>query len=158
MVRYVNREPLTDVYAMVRWPCVRSEVSPLQRSGTLIAIWAKLHKSSWCAETLIDLRGSGDRALKGDRSLIDLIMKLKLNCPEIQEYLHVSQYDSLIIISRMRLATLPFWRWSGNCPILSWVKHLTRSGMRHLFFETYRFSVRLGVPSICVTESGVPNS
>jgi hypothetical protein len=50
------------------------------------------------------LRGFGDRALKVDRSLIDPIMKLKVDCPKIQEYLHISQYDSLINTSRMRLA------------------------------------------------------
>jgi hypothetical protein len=33
-----------------------------------------------------------------------LIMKLKADCPKIQEDLHVSQYDSLIDTSRMRLA------------------------------------------------------
>jgi hypothetical protein len=47
----------------------------------------------------------GDHALKADRSLINSIMKLKADCPEIQEYLYVSQYDSLIDTSRMRLAT-----------------------------------------------------
>jgi hypothetical protein len=52
---------------------------------------------------LIALRGSGDHALKADRSLIDSIIKLKADCPEIQEYLHVRQYDSLINTSRMRL-------------------------------------------------------
>jgi hypothetical protein len=52
----------------------------------------------------IALRGSGDRALKADRSLIDSIMKLIVDCLDIQEYLHVSQYDSLIDTSRMRLA------------------------------------------------------
>jgi hypothetical protein len=41
--------------------------------------------------------------MKGDRLLIDPIMKFKANCSEIQEYLHVSQYDSLIDISHMRL-------------------------------------------------------
>jgi hypothetical protein len=35
--------------------------------------------------------------------LIDPIMKLKADYPEIQEYLHVSQYDSLINTSYMRL-------------------------------------------------------
>jgi hypothetical protein len=50
------------------------------------------------------LRGFGDRALKVDRSLIDPIMKLKVDCPKIQEYLHISQYDSLINTSRMCLA------------------------------------------------------
>jgi hypothetical protein len=30
-------------------------------------------------------------------------MKLKADCPEIQEYLHVSQYDSLIDTSHMHL-------------------------------------------------------
>jgi hypothetical protein len=53
---------------------------------------------------LIALRGVGDHALKANRSLINLIMKLKADCPKIQEYLHVSQYDSLIDTSRMRLA------------------------------------------------------
>jgi hypothetical protein len=39
---------------------------------------------------LIALRGSEDRALKADRSLIDLIKKLKVDCHEIKEYLHVN--------------------------------------------------------------------
>jgi hypothetical protein len=56
-------------------------------------------------ETLVALRDSGDHALKVDRTLIDLISKLKADCPEIQKYLHVSQYDSLIDIGRMCLAT-----------------------------------------------------
>jgi hypothetical protein len=30
-------------------------------------------------------------------------MKLKVDCPEIQEFLQVSQYDSLIDTSHMRL-------------------------------------------------------
>jgi hypothetical protein len=42
--------------------------------------------------------------LKADRSLIDPIMKLKADGPKIQEYLQVSQYDSLIDTSCMRLA------------------------------------------------------
>jgi hypothetical protein len=42
---------------------------------------------------------------------------------------------------------------------LAGVKHLTRSGMRHLFFETYHFLLLdWRVPSICVTGSGVSNS
>jgi hypothetical protein len=53
---------------------------------------------------LIALRGSGDHALKADRSLIDSIMKLIVDCLDNQEYLHISQYDSLIDTSRMRLA------------------------------------------------------
>jgi hypothetical protein len=53
---------------------------------------------------IIALRGPGDCALKVDRSLIDPIMKLKADCPKIQDYLHVSRYDSLIDTSRMRLA------------------------------------------------------
>jgi hypothetical protein len=52
---------------------------------------------------LIVLRDFGDRALKVDLSLIDPIMKLKADCPEIQEYLHVRQYDSLIDTGRMCL-------------------------------------------------------
>jgi hypothetical protein len=63
---------------------------------------------------LIALCGSEDRALKADRSLIDPIMNLKVDCPEIQEYLHVIQYDSLIDPSHMRLPvftllTLIWW-------------------------------------------------
>jgi hypothetical protein len=50
------------------------------------------------------LRGFRDHALKADQSLIDSIMELKVDRPEIQEYLHVSLYDSLIDTSRMRLA------------------------------------------------------
>jgi hypothetical protein len=39
------------------------------------------------------------------------------------------------------------------------VKHLIRSGMCHLFFETYYFLLLdWRVSSICVTESDVPNS
>jgi hypothetical protein len=53
------------------------------------------------------LRGFGDHALKADCSLIDPIMEFKADCPEIpeiQEYLCVSQYDSLIDKNRMCLA------------------------------------------------------
>jgi hypothetical protein len=53
---------------------------------------------------LIALRGFGDRTLKADRLLIDPIIKLKTDCPKIQEYLHVSQYDSLINTRCMCLA------------------------------------------------------
>jgi hypothetical protein len=52
---------------------------------------------------LIALHGPGDRALKADRPLTNPIMKLKVNYHEIQEYLHVSQYDSLIDTSCMCL-------------------------------------------------------
>jgi hypothetical protein len=68
----------------------------------LIAIWAKLRRSSKCAKTLVSLHSPGGHGLKADRSLIDLIVKLKAVCPEIHEYLHVSQYDSLVDTSRMR--------------------------------------------------------
>jgi hypothetical protein len=36
------------------------------------------------------MHGSRGRALKVDRSLSDPIVRLKADCPEIQEYLHVS--------------------------------------------------------------------
>jgi hypothetical protein len=49
------------------------------------------------------LRGPEDRTLKVDQLLIDSIMKLKADFPKIQEYLHVSKYDSLVNTSRMRL-------------------------------------------------------
>jgi hypothetical protein len=53
------------------------ESKPLHQMGTLIAIWAKF-------------RGPRGRALKADRSLFDPIVKLKMDCPKIHEYLHVS--------------------------------------------------------------------
>jgi hypothetical protein len=62
------------------------------------------------------LRGFGDHALKADRLLIDPIMKLKADYPEIQEYLHVSQYDSLIDTSHMRLATFTILTLIGRLP------------------------------------------
>jgi hypothetical protein len=62
------------------------------------------------------LRGSGDHALKADRSLTDPIMKLKADCLEIQKYLHVSQYDSLIDTSRMHLATFTLLTPIGRLP------------------------------------------
>jgi hypothetical protein len=55
---------------------------------------------------LIILSGPRDHALKADRLLIDSIMEPKADCSKIQEYLHVSQYDSLINTSHMRLAVL----------------------------------------------------
>jgi hypothetical protein len=57
---------------------------------------------------LVALRSPRDRALKADQSLIDPIMKLKADCPKIQEYLHVSKYDSLINISCMHLEAFTF--------------------------------------------------
>jgi hypothetical protein len=54
---------------------------------------------------LVALRDPGNHALKADWSLFDPIMKLKMDCPKILEYLDVSQYDSLIDTSRMRLTT-----------------------------------------------------
>jgi hypothetical protein len=68
---------------------------------------------------LIALRGSEDRALKADWSLIDPIMKLKADCPKIQEYLHVSQYDLLINTSHMRLAVFTLLTPIRRLPILS---------------------------------------
>jgi hypothetical protein len=65
---------------------------------------------------LIALRGSEDHALKAGRSLIDLIMKLKADCPEIQEYLHVSQYDLLINTRYMHLAAFTLLTLIGRLP------------------------------------------
>jgi hypothetical protein len=65
---------------------------------------------------LIDLRGPGNHTLKADRSLIDPIMKLKADCPEIQEYLHISQYDSLIDTSRKRLPAFTLLTLIGRLP------------------------------------------
>jgi hypothetical protein len=57
-----------------------------------------------------------NRALKVDRSLIDLIMRLKADCPEIKEYLHISQYDLLIDTSRMRLTAFTILMPIGRLP------------------------------------------
>jgi hypothetical protein len=114
--RDINWESLTNLYALIHWPYVRSEVSPLRQSGTLISIWAKLHWSSWCAETFIAFGSPGDRVLKADRSLIDPIMKLIADCHEIQEYLRVSQYDSSIDTSHMRLISFIFFTTIGRLP------------------------------------------
>jgi hypothetical protein len=65
---------------------------------------------------LIALCGSGDHTLKADRSLIDPIMKLKADCPEIQEYLHISQYNSLIGTSHMCLVAFTFLTLIGTLP------------------------------------------
>jgi hypothetical protein len=87
---------------------------------------------------LVVLCGFGDRALKAERSLIDLIMKLRADCSEIHEYLHVSKYDSLVNIGCMRLAAFTLLT-----PIrrivryLAGVEHLTRLGTRRLFLKTY---------------------
>jgi hypothetical protein len=57
-----------------------------------------------------------NRALKADRSLIDLIMRLKADCPEIKEYLHIRQYDLLIDTSRMRLTAFTILMPIGRLP------------------------------------------
>jgi hypothetical protein len=62
------------------------------------------------------LHGSGDRPLKADQSLINPIIKLKVDYLEIQEYLHVSQYDSLIDTSRMDLAAFTLLMLIGRLP------------------------------------------
>jgi hypothetical protein len=65
---------------------------------------------------LIALHDPGVHALKVDRSLIDPIMKLKADCPKIQEYLHVSQYDSLIDTSHMCLVVFTLLTLIGRLP------------------------------------------
>jgi hypothetical protein len=55
-----------------------------------------------------------NHALKGDQSLIDLIMKLKVNYLKIQEYLYVSLYDSLINTSRIYLAAFTLFTLIGR--------------------------------------------
>jgi hypothetical protein len=62
------------------------------------------------------LRGSGDHALKTDQLPIDPITKLKADCPKIQEYLHTSQYDSLIDTCRMRLVAFTLLMPIGRSP------------------------------------------
>jgi hypothetical protein len=65
---------------------------------------------------LVILYGPGDRTLKVDWLVFDPIMKLKVDYPKIQEYLHVSQYDSLIITSHMRLAVFTLLTSIGRLP------------------------------------------
>jgi hypothetical protein len=55
-----------------------------------------------------------NHALKGDQSLIDLIMKLKVNYLKIQEYLYVSLYDSLINTSHIYLAAFTLFTLIGR--------------------------------------------
>jgi hypothetical protein len=62
------------------------------------------------------LCGPRDRALKANRSLIDLIMRLKLDCPKIQWYLHISKYDSLVNIKCMRLVAFTLLTSIGRLP------------------------------------------
>jgi hypothetical protein len=53
----------------------------------------------------------------------------------------------------------PFGASWATYPILTRVKHLTRSGMCHSFFRGLSFSLMGYIaPSICVTESGIPDS
>jgi hypothetical protein len=52
---------------------------------------------------LIVLCGFKDHALKADRPLIDPVIKLKADCLEIQEYLHIRQYDLMIDTSHIHL-------------------------------------------------------
>jgi hypothetical protein len=65
---------------------------------------------------LIVLRGFRDHALKADQSLMDPIMKFKADCPKIEEYLYVSQYDSLIDTSHMCLAMFTHLTPIGRLP------------------------------------------
>jgi hypothetical protein len=46
--------------------------------------WAKLLSSSKCTEMLFVLRSPRDHALKVDQAMLDLIVVLKADCPEIQ--------------------------------------------------------------------------
>jgi hypothetical protein len=79
---------------------MRSEVSPFASIGDA---YFYLGKASQIIMMHRDHKCSGVHALKVDRSLIDPIMKLQVDYPEIQKYLYVSQYDLLIDTSRMRL-------------------------------------------------------
>jgi hypothetical protein len=89
---------------------------------------------------LVVLCGTGDHAMKANRSLINLIMKLKADYPKVQEYLHISKYDSLVSTSHMRLTAFTLLTPIGTVTrYLARVKHPTRSGTCHLFFETYHF-------------------
>jgi hypothetical protein len=44
----------------------------------------KLHRLSKCVETFVALRGPGDHPLKAGRAMLDPIVVLKADCPEIQ--------------------------------------------------------------------------
>jgi hypothetical protein len=45
--------------------------------------WAKPHRTSLCTKMLVALRSPKGRTLKADQTVLDLIMKLKVDCPEI---------------------------------------------------------------------------
>jgi hypothetical protein len=57
-----------------------------------------------------------DRTLIADQSLIDPIMKLKADCSKIQEYLHISQYDSMIDTSCMCLVAFTLLTLTRRLP------------------------------------------
>jgi hypothetical protein len=65
---------------------------------------------------LVALRGPGDHDLNAGQLLIDLIMNLKVDCPKIQEYLHISKYDSLFNRSRMCLTAFTLLMSIGMLP------------------------------------------
>jgi hypothetical protein len=44
----------------------------------------KPHRLSLCIETLVALRGPKGHTLKADRAMLDPIVKLKVDCSEIQ--------------------------------------------------------------------------
>jgi hypothetical protein len=143
----VNREPLADFYAFVRWPCVQSEVSLLRQLGMLIAIWAKLHRSLWCAEMLIALRGSEDHALKADRSLIDPIMKLKSGLPQnLRVFARKPVWFTDWYKSYASDNVYPFDVDQKVAWYLAVLKHLIRSGTRHLFSKLIIFADGLESP------------
>jgi hypothetical protein len=107
----------------------------------------------------IALRGSKDHTLKADWLLIDPVMKLKADCPKIQEYLHVSQYDSLIDKSCMRLVAFTLLTPIGRLPILNWGKASDQIRNTSSLFRDISFLLLdWRVHSICVIESGVPKS
>jgi hypothetical protein len=68
MVSDINRESLANLYAALRVRAIGSK--PLASIRVM-------------CKNVIALRGFEDRALRVDRSLIDPIMKLKSECPEM---------------------------------------------------------------------------
>jgi hypothetical protein len=68
---------------LVRWPYVHLGVNPDVDYGRY-DIWVNLHRMSICAEMHVALRGPKGHALKVDRVMLDLIVKLKADCHEIQ--------------------------------------------------------------------------
>jgi hypothetical protein len=158
MVRDVNRERLTDFYTLVRWSYVRSKVSPLRQSGRLFLFGQSFtdhhdaqKRLSPCVVLEITLWKLIDHWLIWSWNLKQIAQNPRVFARKLVWF--VDRYKSYVSDN-----VYPFGTDREVVRYLPGVKHLTKSGTCHLFFETYHFSIRLESPLIYVTESGIPNS